>query len=73
MDNSKPVDTLVDKGCTLSLNLCPKTEEENKLMEKKPYTSVVGSLMNLMKCTRLDICFAIGLVNRYQSNPSEKH
>jgi len=73
MDNSKPVDTPVDKGCTLSISQCPNTEEEKKLMEKKPYASAVGSLMYLMKCTRPDICFAVGLVSRYQSNPGEKH
>ena len=42
-------------------------------MEKKPYINVVGSPMYLIKCTRLDNCFAIRLVSRYQSNPGEKH
>ena len=45
MDNSNPIDTLVDKGCLLSTSQCPKIEEERKLMEKKPYASTVGSLM----------------------------
>jgi len=29
--------------------------------------------MYVMLCTRPDICFAVGLVNRYQSNPGLTH
>ena len=29
--------------------------------------------MYAMLCTRPDICFAIGMVSRYQSDPSEEH
>ena len=35
--------------------------------------SAVGSLMYAMMCTRPDICFAVGLVSRYQSNPGIAH
>ena len=42
-------------------------------MEKKPYTSTIGSLIYPMKCTRLYICFVVGLVSRYQSNLGEKY
>ena len=42
-------------------------------MERVPYFSAVGSLMYAMLCTRLDICYAIELVSRYQSNPGQKH
>jgi len=73
MNNSKPVDTPVDKGYTLSTSQCLKIEEERKLMEKKSYASAVGSLMYLMKCTHPDICFVVGLVSRYQSKPSKKY
>ena len=34
-----------------------------------PYASTVGSLMYVMLYTRSDICYAVGIVNRYQSNP----
>ena len=37
-------------------------------MKVVPYTSTVGSLMYVMICTRLDICYAVGIVSRYQSN-----
>ena len=38
-----------------------------------PYASAVGSLMYAMLCTRPDICFAVGMVSRFQSDPSEEH
>ena len=36
-----------------------------------PYASAVESLMFAMLCTRSDICFAVGMVSRYQSEPDE--
>ena len=42
-------------------------------MAKVPYSSVVGSLMYAMICTRPDIAFAVGVVSRYMSNPGKKH
>ena len=47
----------------------PKTSEEIEKMRWVPYAEVVGSLMYAMLCTRPDICFAIGMVSRYQFNP----
>ena len=38
-----------------------------------PYASAVGSLIYAMLCTRPDICFAVGMVSRYQSKPGEEH
>ena len=38
-----------------------------------PYAKVIGNLMYAMLCTRLDICFAVGMVSRYQSNPGLAH
>ena len=37
------------------------------------YASAVGSLMYAMLCTRPDICFAVGVVSRFQSNPGLDH
>ena len=42
-------------------------------MRKYPYASAVGSLMYAMLCTRPDICYAVGIVSRYQSNPGLEH
>ena len=51
----------------------PKNLEEEKEMSNVPYSSAVDSLMYAMLCTRPDICFAVGLVSRYQSNPGREH
>ena len=42
-------------------------------MRRVPYASVVGSLMYAMLCTRPDICYAIGIVSRYQSKSGLAH
>ena len=73
MHFSKPVDTPVEKGQTLSLDQCPKTDKEKERMSNVPYASAVGSLMYAMLCTRPDICFAVGLVSCYQSNLGPTH
>ena len=49
------------------------TAEKKEYMETVPYASVVGSLMYVMLCTRLDICYSVGIVSRYQSNPGREH
>ena len=69
MHYSKPVDTPVEKGLTLSLDQCPKTDQEKEKMKYVPYANVVGSLMYAMLCIWPDICFAVDLVSYYQSNP----
>ena len=38
-----------------------------------PYASAVSSLMYAMLCTRPNICYAIGIVIHYQSNPGIGH
>ena len=60
-------------GITLSKDQCPKTPNEIEKMKVVPYAFVVGSLMYAMLCTRPDICFVVGMVIRYQSNPGQEH
>ena len=57
----------------LSRDQCPKTPEEKELMQSVLYASIVGSVMYVMLCTRLDICFEVGKVSRYQSNLGLEH
>ena len=38
-----------------------------------PYASAIGSIMYAMLCTRPDVCLAISLARRYQSNPGVDH
>ena len=42
-------------------------------MQEMPYISAVSSLMYTMLYTKLNIFFAIGMMRKYQSNPSPKH
>ncbi|XP_070032766.1 secreted RxLR effector protein 161-like [Nicotiana tomentosiformis] len=42
-------------------------------MKVIPYASAIGSLMYAMLCTRPDICFVVGMVSRFQSNPGREH
>ena len=73
MSSCKPVDTPMSKGKALSLNMCPKNPQEREEMSRVPFASVVGSLMYVIMCTCPDMCFTIGLVSRYQSNPGQEH
>jgi len=53
--------------------LCPRTSQEKEQIQHIPYASAVGSLMYAMMCTTSDICFAVEMVSRYQSNPGQAH
>ena len=37
------------------------------------YAQIIGSLIFLTNCTRLDIAYAIGRLSRYTHNPSIVH
>ena len=52
---------------------CPNTNKETESMKTVPYALAIGSLMYVMLCTRPDICFVVGMVSRYQSNPGREH
>ena len=42
-------------------------------MKSVPYASTIGSIMYAMLCIRPDVCLAISLAGRYQSNPGVDH
>ena len=73
MHDGKPMDTLIERNLSLSLDMCPKSPEEKEQMSKVPYSSAIESLMYAMMCTRSDICYVVGLASRFQSNPGIKH
>ena len=73
MQDAKPVSTPLATHFKLSKEMCPKTQEDIEYMSKVPYQSAVGSLMYAMVCTRPDIAHAVGVVNRYMSNPGKRH
>ena len=51
----------------------PSTDKEKEDMRRVPYASAVGSLMYVMVCTRPDIAYAVGVVNRFLSNIGRQH
>ena len=73
MKDCSPSVAPIVKGEKFSLNQCPKNDFEKVQMSNIPYASAVGSLMYAQVCTRPDIAFAVGMLGRYQSNPSIDH
>ena len=73
MHDCKLMDTHVEKNLSLSLDMYPKMPNEREQMSKLHYSSTVGSLMYVMMCTPLDICYTVGLVSRFQSNLALKN
>ena len=73
MQDSKKGLLPTQHGIILSKEQCPKTPQDEEDMKRIPYASTVGSLMYAMLCTRFDICYAVGIVSRYQSNPRMGH
>ena len=61
------------QGVKLSKTQCPTTAEDRENMKDVPYASAIGSIMYAMLCTRPDVCLAISLAARYQSNPGVDH
>lgn len=51
-------------GVKLSIEQCPKTQEDMEYIAHVPYACVVGSMMYAMAYTRLDISHALGVLSR---------
>jgi len=73
MKDCSPRIAPIVKGDRFNLNQCPKNDLEREQMYNIPYASAVGSLMYAQVCTRLDIAFAMGMLERYQSNLDIDH
>ncbi|GKC10289.1 retrotransposon protein, putative, ty1-copia subclass [Tanacetum coccineum] len=50
-----------------------KIPSEVQRMQRVPYASAIGSIMYLVRCTRLDVAFAQNLCSHFQQNPGEIH
>eukprot|EP00253_Pinus_taeda_P029885 PITA_29885 len=61
------------KGVKLSIEQCPKTQEEKEDMSHVPYGSAIGSLMYAMVYTRPDIAHEVGVLIRFMSKPGKDH
>ena len=69
MDQAKKGFLPVLQGVKLSKTQCPTNAEDREKMKVIPNASAIGSIMYAMMCTRPDVCLAISLAGRYQSNP----
>ena len=69
MDQSKKGFLPVLQCVKLSQTQSPSTAEDTEKMKVIPYALAIGSIMYSMLCTKLDVCLAISLAGRYQSNP----
>ena len=73
MKNAKLVSIHLAGHMKLSNKMCPIAREIKENISKVPYSSVVGSLMYQMVCTRTDIAHAVGVVSRFLKNPGKEH
>ena len=73
MQNSKKGLMPTRHGISLSKKQCPQTPQEEEDMRRIPYASAVRSLMCAVLCTRQDICYAVGVMSRFQSNPGPEY
>jgi hypothetical protein len=73
MHNEKPISKPLANHFKLTKEMCPKRLEEIEYISRVPYSSIVGSLMYTMVCTRPDIVHAVGIVSRYMKNPGKEH
>eukprot|EP00253_Pinus_taeda_P033555 PITA_33555 len=73
MQDSKPMKVPIPIGVRLSVEQCPKTQEEEEDMSYVLYASAINSLMYTMVCTRPDIAYAVRVLSRFMSNPRKEH
>jgi len=73
MQDVFPVHTPLEPGIHLSQSMCPTTQEEKDLMEKRPYQMIIGSVMYTTITTWLDISFAVQQLSQFTSNPGRLH
>ena len=73
MHESEPMKVPIPGHVNLSVEQCPKTQEEEEDMSHVPHASVVGSLMYATVCTRPDIAHEVGVLSRFMSNPGKEH
>ena len=73
MHDAKEVNVPFAQHFKLSHNQSPSDKESIREMSKIPYSSVIGSLMYCMVCTRLDLAHAMSVASRFMANPGKEH
>jgi hypothetical protein len=73
MHACSPSPAPIVKGDKFGEHQCPKNEYEIDRIKAVPYASTVGSLQYAQVCTRPNLAFITGLLDRYQKNPGIEH
>ena len=73
MHDVKSVSTPIAPHFKLSTLQCASTDEDFEYMSRVSYSSVVGSLMYAMVCSRPDLSYAMSLVSRYMANLGKEY
>ena len=75
MDKAHPVSTpMVGRSLDEKKDpFRPKETDEELLGAETPYLSAIGALLYLAQCTRPDISFAVSLLARFSSAPTQRH
>ena len=75
MDKAHPLSTpMVVRSLNVETDpFRPCDEDEEILGPQTPYLSAIGALMYLATNTRPDIAFAVNLLARYSSSPTQRH
>ncbi|KAL1199181.1 Retrovirus-related Pol polyprotein from transposon TNT 1-94 [Cardamine amara subsp. amara] len=75
MDQSHPLTSpMVVRSLDLDKDpFGPKKDDEEVLGPEMPYLSAIGAFMYLASHTRPDICFAVNLLSRFSSCPTQRH
>ena len=71
--NVKEVSTSLATHFKLSKQQKPSDDTDIEYMKKVPYSSVVGSIMYAIVCTRPDIAYSVGLVSIFMGNLGKTH
>jgi transposase InsO family protein len=61
------------ENAKLSKNGCAKTPEELQKAKDSRYGEIIGKLIYLMRCSRPDIAYAVGVLCRFMVNPGPSH
>ncbi|GJU67707.1 retrotransposon protein, putative, ty1-copia subclass [Tanacetum coccineum] len=73
MENSKRGSIPMQEKLRLSKSQGASTPAELKRMKNVSYASAVGSIMYVVRCTRLDVAFAQNITSRFQQNLGDLH
>ena len=75
MDKAHPLSTpMVDRSLDVKKDpFRPQEDDEETLGSEVPYLGVISALMYLANDRRPDIAFAVNLLARYSSSPTQRH